>query len=348
MKNIFFDTSILSEIAWSEGRVPKEGTWDFFLSQMDAIYPGFSEEDLTWISSTALLLEIIGLGMVRTSNRIGHSIFEKNFNPLRRSVIEGAWRQSASPEMFFQDITKQVDLFIKRELNSRNLYRQSLKFLRSYSSHLQSHFIVARVNRWSKNIRNESEVYDLFQEAFFWDSIFRYPIIDIHKIAKRERLGAMQFWAAVLGIAYREYYWQYVSDVSLEVGPLGLFAEIDRVGSFYNGFTNQRGYGEILRRWDDMVDADSIYFALIGKRITLKTNEPVIVITGDKREDIERRLKCLYKNLQIMEAKGLPINKCPGTIIPFSLETMQVEGQPLEVCDFINRLDTTEESSSNQ
>ena len=154
----------------------------------------------------------------------------------------------------------------------------------------------------------------------------------------------MHLWAGVMGILYREYHAEYAKDALLETSTLGLFARIDRVGSSYNGTASQRGYDEILREWDDMVDADSISYALIGKRMTLEINEPVIVVTGDQKEDVDRRLECLYKNLQEMKAKGLATVICPGTIILFSLETMECSGK-LDVQDFINKLDSIEEPS---
>jgi hypothetical protein len=342
MKKVFFDTSILSRIAWSQKNEPLEkirDKWDFFLGKIDSIYPGFSEENIELISSHATYLEIIGFGAIRKRNSIKNSVFTKKpIKALSHLVIKDEWKQHTNPENFIQDVADRVNKFIKNELSPRNLYRQTLNFLRSYPSHPQSHFIVANVKHWSKNIKNEPEFYALFQAAFFWDSIFRYPFINIDTIAVPDHEKAMHIWAKVMGTLFREYYKQYTENVSLECSSLGFFAEIDRIGSFHNGIAKQRGYKDILRRWDDMADVDSIHYALVGKRITLKINEPIIVVTGDKREDIEQRLECLYKNLQEMTAKGLPINTCLGTIIPFSLETMEINGNPIDVRDFIKKL----------
>jgi hypothetical protein len=75
----------------------------------------------------------------------------------------------------------------------------------------------------------------------------------------------------------------------------------------------------MLKPWSDMVDAESIHFALIGKRKTLQKNEPVIVITCDRKEAIEQRLESLYRNLCDIGNKGFVINICPGTIYVLGL-----------------------------
>ena len=338
-RHAFYDTSILSRIAWTQAGDSEEQTkkrWNEFLDDMDKLIPGFSEQNYELVATDALFMEIIGLGSVKDKSVKKGKNYAFSSNSLKSHVKDIEWKNYVSdPEAFVKCLVRGIDSFIKNELKPRNLYRQARLFQESYVCHENSHFILARVKRWRKNIDNQS-IYANFRNNIMWDTIFKYPFIDVASMDSKERLDAMIFWAGVLGIMFKEYYEIYKENYSLEVSALGLFSEVNRIG----GFDKQKRYDRLLKQWSDMVDAESIHFALIGKRKKLFVNEPVIVITCDKKEDVQRRLECLYKNLNELAEKGLKIDICPGVVILFLIDkddTVKFDSI-INVQDFINTL----------
>lgn len=67
-KNFYIDTSILSIISFTKAGEPPSQViknYEYFLDQMDLHHPTFVDADFTWIVTSSLLLELIGLGQVK-------------------------------------------------------------------------------------------------------------------------------------------------------------------------------------------------------------------------------------------------------------------------------------------
>ena len=68
-KNFYIDTSVLSLISFTKAGEQSSQViknYECFLDQMDLPHPTFVDADFTWIVTSALLLELIGLGQVKT------------------------------------------------------------------------------------------------------------------------------------------------------------------------------------------------------------------------------------------------------------------------------------------
>ncbi len=316
-KCFFFDTSILSSISFIDQNHSSKDTkirWEQFLNQMDIHHSNFADVDFTWITSPALFLELIGLGQIR--------------NELKKTVSNIEWKDFVSSKselntaLFCDRIAKRIRTFVLTKLPAKKLYRMAvIDFQRKYKSHPFSHFITARIKRWGKDLRNP-ENYKVLASSIFWDTLFRYPFINLKHILPRERLLATQLWAGVMGRLFRNYYELYKDGFGGSV--LGLFTELHRIGACFNSpDIDQNKYDPLMRTWDDMADADSISLALLGKN-----QQAVHIVTMDKKTDIERRLLCLAKNLNEMTGYGFNIEFYPGTISIFS--------QTLELTDFLS------------
>ena len=315
-KSFFFDTSILSPIAFvgkGQQLAVAVENWERFLDQMDRHHSNFADTDFTWIWTPAVFLELIGLGQIK--HRLRAQISEIIPNEWRNFVSD----QEIRSDVFCDHIAKRVKDFLLKYLPANKLYRQAtVHFLRKHQNHRHSHLIVARIKRWAKNIRDPDH-YKAFAKAIFLDTVFRYPFIDLKKIEKKDRLQAAKLWAEVMGRLTRVYF--EVRSLGFDCSALGLFSEINRIGGCLNSLNpDQEKYDILMRTWDDMADTDSINFALLGKG-----QQPVHIVTLEKRADIERRLICLAENLREMEVRGFKTNFCPGTVTIFSPTLEQAE-----------------------
>ena len=115
-----------------------------------------------------------------------------------------------------------------------------------------------------------------------------------------------------MGRLCRFYY--ELRGMGFEYSALGLFAEIHRLGDcFKRPNPDEKKYDALIRTWDDMADADSINYALLGRK-----GEAVNILTMDKKDDVGHRLQCLSQNLREVASLGFPSEMCPGTITLFS------------------------------
>lgn len=346
MKNVFIDTSILSRIIWSRSGkydLSLKNTWNTIIEQIDQYIPNVLD-NFKLLDSNLLFLEIIGLGSIKDKKNKDIIFSHRPFN---LDIKQNEWKNFYPDgiELFIEHVGNRIENFICKQLTQRNLYRQTIAFKKNYSCHENSHFVFATVKNWGKTIKNP-ESYAKFKRDFYWDTLSKYPFINLDDIPSDEQEQATIFWGSIMGFLFRQYLEIYKQDFTFEANCLGLFAEINRIGSLYK----HKGYHKILKQWSDMVDAESIHYALIGKRKTLNVNEPVIVITGDKTEDIKRRLECSYKNLiEISEIPSkhnsdlnLKINMCPGIVI-----CIDVNKNPLQVVDYINVQDYIEKIKMN-
>ncbi|CRX37569.1 hypothetical protein ELAC_0208 [Estrella lausannensis] len=289
---------------------------------MERFHPNFVNTDFTWIWTSAIFLELIGLGQIRKALKTQVS-----------DILPAEWKNFASEEeikseAFCDHIAARIKKFISEHLSSRRVYRQAtVSFLRRYPNHQHSHFIAARIKRMAKDIR-ELPKYNTFISEIFFDTLYRYPFIDLKRIEKNERLRAMKLWGGVVGKLCGMYF--ECRKLGFHHSALGLFSEINRIGGCFNSTTpDQEKYDYLIRTWDDMADADSVNFALLGK-----DQQPVHIITLEKKTDIERRLRCLAQNLRNLEAKGFISKFFPGTITVFSSNLRDAEF--FNVYDVIN------------
>lgn len=337
VRNVYYDTSILSRIAWTDINKPLDElirSWNSFLIIIEGFYPGFCFEDHKWINSDILFLEIIGLGTIKEKDRKKNSnqVFTSRSLNSYTQLID--WQIFNNTEDFIQHLANIIDEFIATELSERNLRRQTHWFQRNYKPHELSHFIFARIKQWRKSLKNKGDR-RILRNTLMWDSIFKFPFIDLNKIDTALHARAMKFWAEVIGLMFKEYYEMFKVDVELESSTLGLFAEVHRVGSF----VKQKQHPKLLKIWRDMADSEAMHYALVGKRKKIELQKPVIVITCDKAEDVKQRLECQYKNLIEMSQKGLKIPLCPGEIICFKVINQKLKfDQRIIVQDFINTL----------
>jgi hypothetical protein len=315
-KNFYIDTSILSLISFTKAEEPSSQViknYEYFLDQMDSHHSTFVDADFTWIVTSALFLELIGMGQVKTK--------------LKNQVNTKEWEQFIALEhedatgLFCDVIAKRARSYILTNLPANKVYRQAtVEFLRDFRTHAHAHFVSSRIKRWAKNLR-ETTHYNAFAKAIFLDTVFRYPFINIKEIKKCDRLKAMQLWAGVMGRLCRVYY--ELRGMGFEYSALGLFAEIHRLGDcFKQPNPDKKKYDALIRTWDDMADADSINYALLGRK-----GEVVNILTMDKKDDVIRRLKCLSQNLREIASLGFSSEMCPGTITLFS--------DSLQVTDFL-------------
>ena len=184
---------------------------------------------------------------------------------------------------------------------------------------MNSHQIASRIKKRAKEIRDDKEQYIGLLQAIFLDAMFRYPYINLKAISPKDRELAMKLWAEVMGRLTRNYF--EIREDGYDYSPLGLFSEINRTAGCYNSESpDKTPYDLLVRIWDDMADSDSINYALLGK-----SQNPVHVVTLDKRSDVERRIKCLANNLYELESRGFASKFFPGTITIFDHELKSAE-----------------------
>ena len=108
-----------------------------------------------------------------------------------------------------------------------------------------------------------------------FDTVFRYPFIDLKKIEKKDRLQAAKLWAEIMGRLTRVYF--EVRSLGFDCSALGLFSEINKIGGCFNSLNpDQEKYDILMRTWDDMADTDSINFALLGEEAEFFSVQEVI------------------------------------------------------------------------
>lgn len=316
-KSYFFDNSIISPITFREiGMSPTEtmNTWEQFLDQMECCHANFADTAFKWLRRPALYLEIIGLGKIRED--------------LKKQVSSTEWTNYSSFDseegavIFYNQIEKRIRDYIYKKIPAKFLYRETtVKFLREYTYHPQAHWLVSKIKQWAKNLRTP-EHYRAFVEAIIWDTLTRYPYINIKAISKKNRLTAMKLWAGIAGLITKKYL-QHRAD-GLEYSALGLFAEIHKTVDCFNSTNpDEKKYDVLIRTWDDMADADSISFALLGYN-----QQPVNVVTMEKTDELKRRLQCLAENLKALAPYGFTPIFFPGTITNFS--------QSISIIDFFD------------
>lgn len=314
-KNFFFDTSIVSPITFRKmGTSLTEtiNTWEQFLDEMDYYHTNFADTAFKWLRRPALYLEIIGLGDIREELKTQVSPTEwanySAFDPEEGAII------------FYNQIEKRIRDYIYKKIPAKNLYRETtVNFLREYTHHLQAHWLVSKIKQWAKNLRHPDH-YQAFAEAIIWDTLTRYPYINLKSIAKKDRLSAMKLWAGIAGLITKKYL-EHRAD-GFEYSALGLFAEIHKTVDCFNSTNpDEKKYDTLIRTWDDMADADSINFALLGYN-----QQPVHVVTMEKTDELKRRLQCLAENLKGLSPYGFTPIFLPGTITNFS--------QSIKIIDF--------------
>jgi hypothetical protein len=321
MNNIFMDTGILSEIVWCRSEQNNldqlRMSWDNLGEKIEHYIPGFSENTFRLITSDFLLLEIIGLGSVKEGIAKNTILTYKR---LKSYVPYHDWiKYYDKGADFIRSVRQYIENYVETELSSRKLARQALYFERKYRCHELAHFIFSVIKDWRKEIKDQNN-YMRFKQNLIWEIILKYPFIDFAQVAPKERDKAIKLWIEIIGTMLSEYYDAYNScPTLLQVPIVGLFGEIHKICKFYTKNSTE-GYDDIFKLWSDMVDAESIHYALMGMRKGLTINEPVTIITIDSYEAVERRLECLYTNLieiskKDSTGKRLKINLCPGKII---------------------------------
>lgn len=313
MRLYFFDNSVLGRICFRRfGTCPSNSlsNWEKFLDEMERYHPNFVETPFLWVRSPSVYLEVIGLGKVRLS--------------LKNQVRPDEWKSFSHlpPEQgateFLKSIEKRIRAYIHQTIPANFLYRKTtVEFLREFACHANSNLIASIIKRWAKNIRNPKH-YKAFVENIIWDTLTRYPFINLKIISKSERLHAMKLWAGIMGILSAKYI--EARENGLEFSALGLFAEVHKVVGCFNSPDFHKKYDILLGTWDDMADADAIHFSLLGYH-----GQPVNVLTMDKPEDLKRRLQCFSENLKALSENGYEITFLPGTILVFSRDFQTVE-----------------------
>lgn len=352
MYNFYFDTSVTSRIIYYrydnvDTKKLRQRSWDLFITQVEKYIPGMDGMLIKNFISNSGYLEVIGLGRVqkpksKKNQKLG-IIRKRTVQYLYEEVDPHEWKlfinMENGVEEFYQLVAQRIRLFIERELSSRKLYRYALDFFRTYEAHPNAHFDLAMYKRKMKRLKREKAEYDLFCETIFWEIIFRYPFVDIGGIGESEKDDASKLWGGMMGHLFKTYYALY--NLGYELSALGICSEIHRLGSlivpqkqndFSTSFT--------LHQWKDLGDALSIHLAVIGQR-TPQGLLSMNVATCDNRLSVEQRIKCLYLNLKDLEEKGFQIDSKPGFIFIFDPQTMVLNGEPIDVANFLKGIDDT-------